>query len=928
MAGIEFRVLGPVEILRDGQRLGPTTPQQRCVLAVLLLDLGHVVSIGRLVSALWAADPPASARNSLRVYVTKLRKLLAADPEIGLVTVGDGWRLDCDPARVDLYRFRALVEQARNGAGAEAGPRLREALALWQGPSLADASGDALTGALVEGLEDERLAAVEDRIAWDLESGAGQAVAPELSVLVAEHPLRERLTQLLMSALHASGRTAEGLAAFHRTRRRLVEELGIEPSAVLRAEHQRLLAASGDAGAAVVAGPLPQQLPGDVSVFAGRADQLSRLDGLLEDAEREDRMLIAAVAGIPGSGKTTLAVHWAHRVKDRFPDGQLYLNLRGFEATGEAVAPGDALARFLEALGVATARIPAETDARSALYRSVLARRRVLIVLDNARDEAQVRPLLPGSTGCAVVVTGRTELAGLAARRGAHLLALDVFDRAEARDLLVGRLGPARVAEEPEAVARIIDRCAGLALSLTMVAARAGARADFSLSSLAAELDSGEVVLDAFASADASVDLRTVFSWSYLQLSPEAARLFRLLGLHRGPDAGLGAVASLAGIGAPAAGRLLRELCRMRLVAEHAPGRFDLHDLLAAYAAELGEALDAPSVRRAALGRLLDHCLHTAHAAADLVAPHRSPIPIGDPDPGAQIAAFGDDAAATAWFAAERHVLTGAVAAAFEAGFDDHVWQLAQCLATYLRREGMGADWLATQRLARSAADRLGQTRAQAVTGYGLAAAQIRYGDPQDAEANLLAALRYFEELGDLDWQGNTFAMLCLGSEAVGDYAAALAYAVEGLERHRRAGYLPGQARALNNVGHCRARLGDFDRALRDCREALELLVGLDDPVGEGNALDSLGFIHSRLGEFDLAIECYRRSFASLHLRGERYLAAVTLHRLGDAHVAVGDRGAALEVWKRALGMFEALRHPDASRVRAKLIALPPRPVR
>ena len=442
MAGIEFRVLGPVEILHDGELLGPTTAQQRCVLAMLLLDLGRVVSTGRLISALWATGPPASARGSVRVHVTKLRKLLAADPTVELATVGEGWRLTSDPERVDLYRFRDLVARARSGPVEEAGTLLREGLALWQGPALADVAGDWLTGAVVEGLEDERLAATEDRIASDLRSG-DRGLVPELSVLAAEHPLRERPAQLLMSALHRSGRTAEGLEVFQRTRKRLIEELGIEPSAVLRQQHQQLLHGSEEVEAdASDDATLPRQLPGDVAVFAGREPQLSRLDEMLDRAEQEGRTLVTSIAGIPGAGKTTLAVHWAHRIADRFPDGQLYLNLRGFEASGEAVDPAEAVLRFLDALGVAADRIPAEADARSALYRSLLADRRMLIVLDNARDEAQVRPLIPGSTGCCLIATSRTELTGLAARHGAHQLTLDGFDPAEARELLIGQARP------------------------------------------------------------------------------------------------------------------------------------------------------------------------------------------------------------------------------------------------------------------------------------------------------------------------------------------------------------------------------------------------------------------------------------------------------------------------------------------------------
>jgi DNA-binding SARP family transcriptional activator/tetratricopeptide (TPR) repeat protein len=912
---IGFRVLGPVEILDGGRPQGATTAQQRAVLAMLLLDLGRVVPVGRLISALWATEPPASARNAVRVHVTKLRGLVAADPSVAITTVGEGWRLTCDPDRVDLYRFRDLVERARSGPTADAGALLRAGLSEWRGPALADVTGHWLAGTVVEGLEDERLAATEDRIAFDLRSGAPQAVIPELSVLAAEHPLRERPAQLLMAALHGSGRTAEGLEVFQRTRRHLVEELGIEPSTVLQREHRRLLDGAG--GEAKTVAPLPRQLPGDVAAFAGRAEQLAHLDGLLE----KPGPLVATVAGIPGAGKTSLAVHWAHRVKDRFPDGQLYLNLRGFEPTGEAVDPADAVLRFLDALEVPADRIPAEADARSALYRSVLADRRMLIVLDNARDEAQVRPLLPGADGCATVVTGRTQLAGLVIHYGAHLLTLDVLDAAEARDLLAGRIGAARVEEEPEAAARIVERCAGLPLSLAMVAARAAVQPDFPLAFLAAELES-ETGLDAFESPDAAMDLRSVFSWSYRQLSPGAARMFRLLGLHWGPGFAAEAAASLAGVPAATATRWLRELRRMQLVAEHAPGRFDLHDLLAAYAAELTEALDAPEDRSAATRRLLDHYLHTARAAERILAPHRSAIGLPDPVPGALVLAPESHARASAWFEAERPALVSAVDAAYRRGCDRHTWQLARQLATHLRRTGLGTAWLATQRLAVAAADRSGDVQAMALAHHGLAAAQIRFGDHAEAEANLLEALRHFETLEDLDGQANVHSVRCLISEAAGDFTTTLAYAERSLALFRAAGNRHGQVRALNNVGYSHAELGAHDLAVASFLEALDLSRELGDPDGRATTLDSLGFTYARLGEHAKAIESYRCAAELLDRSGERFRAAAARHRLGDAHLAAGDRGAASEAWRSALAAFDDLGHRQAETVRAKLTAM------
>lgn len=920
MTEIEFRVLGPVEILEDGRSHGPATAQMRCVLAMLVLEPGRVVAAGRLASALWGSNPPASARNSIRVCVTKLRKLLAGDPTVEIVTVGEGWRLTCDPERVDLYRFRDLVGRARGGPAAEAGPLLHEGLSLWRGPALADVNGHWLTGAIGEGLEDERLTAIEDRIARDLEAGDHQAVVPELSVLVAEHPLRERLTQLLMSALHRSGRTVEGLQVYRRARMRLVEDLGIEPSAVLQNAHQQLLKGSEEPETDPPhTATLPRQLPGDVAVFAGRATHLSHLDDLLSRSERDGRTLVAAIAGIPGSGKTTLAVHWAHAVADRFPDGQLYLNLRGFDASGEVLDPGDAVLRFLEALGVPTASIPVEAEARSALYRSLLADRRMLIVLDNARDEAQVLPLLPGSTRCCVIVTGRAQLAGLAARRGAHLLQLEVFDPAESRELLAGRLGTTRVQGEPEAAERIIERCAGLPLSLTMVAARAAVQADFALTSLAVELESSEVVLDAFESADSTIDLRTVFSWSYLRLSPEAARLFRLLGLHWGPDFTVEAAASLVGVPLRGAMRLIRELCRMQLVDECTPGRFELHDLLAAYAAELTAVLDTPDVRRGAIRRLFDHYLQSAFAASLLLNPHRDLIRPAVPDPDAVFAPPVDDEAAAAWMSAEQTAMLTAVRRAAEHGLDVHCWQLAWTLHEHLRRRGLHHDRAAVWQTALEAANRLGDTAVQTRAHRQLAQALARSGRLEEARNHLDSALSKGKELNDPVDQAHTLqvsGLIWMSQEA---FAEAIDCNLRALDAYRAAGHLSGQANTLNSIGWLHSRSGDNEAALEYCEQALALMRAIDHRSGQAATLDSLGLVNHRLGRHAAALDRYGQAIATFRELDARPDEAETLGRVADTLLATGERAAAREALEMALGIYDEIGHADAAKVRAAL---------
>ncbi|RRR98164.1 AfsR/SARP family transcriptional regulator [Glycomyces terrestris] len=910
MAGLEFRLLGPVEARHGGRVLEPTTAQQRCVLAALLLDLGRVVSADRLTAALWPAEPPRSAQNTLRVYVTRLRRLLAADPSVRLETVGSGWRLSCARDRVDLYRFRDLVARARGAAPAEARGLLAAALALWRGPALADLPAERWRGVQCAALEEERLAAVEDRVACGLAAGeAGEAV-PELSALLAEHPTRERLALLLMSALDAAGRGAEAVETFHRTRTVLREELGVDPGPELQREFQRLLAAPGGRRGE----PVPRQLPGDLAAFAGRADAIARLDELLERSG--GAAFAVALDGLPGVGKTTLAVRWAHRVEDRFPDGTLYANLRGFGAAGPR-DPAEVLQEFLHALGVPAARVPTGLDARAAHFRSVLAGRRLLLVLDDVRDEAQVRPLLPSAPGCAAVLTGRAPLTGLAARQGVLRVRVEPVGPSEALDLLARRLGE-RVRGDA-AAERIIAGCAGLPLALSIVAARAD-ESPFALAAVAGELETA--ALDAFADLDADTDLRTVFSWSYGALGPAAARLFRLLGLHWGPDFTVEAAASLAAVPVPEARRLVMELRRMQLLGEAGPGRFGFHDLLAAYAAELAAAEESEAGRREALRRLLDHYLHGARRGADLLNQFREPGAIGEPAPGAVPVAHAGRDAAMAWFDREHPVLTAAVAAARDRGFDSHAWLIAWSLMPYLRKQGLGTQWIATAAAGVAAATRAGDAEALAMAVQGLAAAHTWYGDRGTARRHLAEALRRYEALGQRVGQASVHSVMCKLAAGEEDFAAALPHAVESLRLYREAGAAWGEARALNNVGYCLARLGELGPALRRCEEAIAVFAGLDDPAGAAGAWESLGLVHSLSGRHDRAAECMERSSAASLACGEKQQAAVALIGLGENRLATEDRDAAARAWEAAVRLLEELRDPGAAGVRERLAAL------
>ncbi len=841
---MQVRLLGPVDVLADGQSRPVRGVRRTAVLAALGLRHGQVISIDQLVDVVWAQTPPPTAATTLQNHVSYLRQLLAGRKD-AILARPPGYVLDLGSDGTDVQRAERLLRDGRDSADpAAAGRYLHAGLALWRGRPLAGLAGLPWLEQQAERLELLREHMTQALFEARLAAGEHGALVPDLEQLAADRPLDEQAAALLMLAFYRSGRQADALAAYYRLRQELDDELGIHPSRPLRDLEVAILRQDPVLDAPVRAGavgltsrtvPVPAQLPPAVSAFAGRRAELAALDAMLPGPGRSGRapsgaMVISVLSGTAGVGKTALAVHWAHRVADRFPDGQLYVNLQGFDPGGAALEPAEAVRGFLEALGTPAARIPADLAGRAGLYRSLLAGRRVLVLLDNARDAEQVRPLLPGSPGCMAVVTGRDQLTGLIATDGAYPLTLDLLLAADARDLLIRRLGPARIAREPAAADDIIAGCARLPLALTIAAARAATRPDFALAAIAAELRQATSALDPFQAGDLASDVRAVFSWSYRSLSPAAARLFGLLGQHPGPDFSRAAAASLAGLAPDRAGAPLAELTRTHLLAEQVPGRYAFHDLLRAYAAE--QDTGDQDATAAAVGRVLDHYLHSARAAAKLIEPHLHLLAVAPPGPGTTVAgpATADDA--MAWFDAEHATLLAAVHLAAEAGYAAHAWQLAWTLTTAFLRRGSWNDSAQAQRAALAAARRAGDAAGEAHASHALALGYARSGRFDEAGLQFRQALRKSAAIGDRIGQAAIHISLTWLAERDDRLADALGHARQALELYRAADYQPGQAMVLNDIGFCLARLGHCQQALTYCEQGLSAVRELGSATG------------------------------------------------------------------------------------------------
>ncbi|MFC6021362.1 BTAD domain-containing putative transcriptional regulator [Plantactinospora solaniradicis] len=925
-------MLGPVEVFAGSQPVALGRAQMRTVLAALAVEVGRPVAAETLADRVWSGTPPKTWREVLYSHVTRIRCALAAVDACGepvvLVRRPAGYLLDLDSDLVDLHRFRRLVGAASvaRRTDPERVELLRSALALWRGTPLAGVPGS-WADRMRTGWYQHRLEAV---VAWadaELRLGNEQQVIVELRDLLGEHPLAEQLAGVLMRALAQDGRSAEALECFVALRARLADELGAEPASELQAVHRAILRggqppplAATPARPARPIYPQPAQLPAAVPGFTGRRAALADLDSLLEGRGGQS---IATVSGTAGVGKTALAVHWARRVAERFPDGQLYANLRGFDGSTQAVRPAAVVRRFLLAFGVPAQQVPEDPEAQVALYRSLLAGRRVLVLLDNARDCAQVRPLLPGGAPAFCLVTSRNQLTPLVAVEGAHPLSLDLLSAAEAHELLASRLGADRVDVEPAAAEQIVACCARLPLALSITAARIR-QSGVPLGVLAEDLTDVRGRLSALDAGDPGSQVRAVFSWSYRALTPAAARLFRLLGVHPGPDVGVVAVGGLAGVPEAAARALLAELTGANLVGKHSSGRYACHDLLTAYAADQCRETETGADRAAATDRLIDHYLHTAYAADRLLNPARDPIPLplAEATPGSAVRRPADDQEARAWLTAEHHVLLGVAQLAADTGHDLRAWQLAWVLDMFLHWRGFWHDRSRMWQLAVASAERLADPVAAAHAYRDLARANNRLRRYADSGDQLNRALEMFGRAGDRTGQAHTHRALASLCERQGRLRQALHHDERALALFAAVGHPQGQADALNSIGWDRCLLGDYVQALRCCRQALELHQRAGDKWGEATTWDSLGYAHHHLGGHAEAVHCYQRALTLVRALGDRYFEADTLTRLAETQEVAEDVRAARESLRAALDILLDLDHSDAEEVRTKLMQL------
>jgi DNA-binding SARP family transcriptional activator/Flp pilus assembly protein TadD len=932
---MRYRILGPLALWDGRCWEGVSAAKQRALLAVLLLKANQMVPADWLVEQLWSQQPPAAAANQLQVYISRLRRRL--DDRVGrvLVTHSPGYRLVVVPGELDLQCFEELLASgrraARDGALERAAGLLGEALDLWRGPALADVPAGRLVDSEAARLEEARLAATQERLEVEMRLGRSDGLVGELQALVAEQPLRERLWGLLMVALYQSGRQAEALAAYSRARAVLVEELGVEPGAQLQRLQQQILAtdpaldapprparveaAGPDAGAlAGVTKPrVPRQLPADIAAFTGRRAELARLEKALGTAENAEPVVIAAIDGPPGIGKSALAIHAAHRLAGRFPDGQLYVDLQGASPGLAPLDPLEVLGRFLRALGVNGSEVPAGVQEVAAGFRSQVAGRRLLLVLDNAHDAAQVTALLPGTSGCGVLVTSRRLLGRL---NGAHHLHLDVLSSEEAVSLLGRLAGQAQIATESSAAEQVARCCGYLPLALRIAGARLAARPAWPIAALAERLADARRRLDELELGDVGVRASLAVSYQELRGSADpldraAAGAFPALGMLEGPDLSVPVAARLLDQPEAATERVLERLVDTQLLGTARPGRYRMHDLLRLYAREQASQTQPQPERLAALGRALGFYVVGSWRSFALLRPGDQRPERADRRWLQDGPRFADTAAALDWLETERVNLVAAAAqAATIPGLAPVTVQLAHALFAFFLVRSWWQDWVRLNQTALQVAHHLGDRAAQAQVRNDLGVIYLWQGRYEEALACLQESLTLHRELRDRRGQGSNLGNLGLVYERQGRYEQALACHQENLLICRELGCRRGQAISLNNLGGVHERQGRYDDALACLRQSLAITDELGDPYGQAEGLGKLAIVHRRQGRYEDALACLQRSLAISQELNDPYNQSETLSNLGSVYRQQGKYAEALAYLRDSLALRQQLGDP------------------
>ncbi len=961
--GLRFAVLGPVLAWRDGVEIDLGTPLQRSIIAMLLLREGRAVTPGEVIDAVWGEEAPPRALGALRTYVSRLRTVLEpgrsprTPPEV-LRSVGSGYALRLDSGRLDLGVFERTCAAAdaarRNGGLEEASGLLRGALGLWSGEPLGGAVGPYAENQR-DRLAERRIGTVEALMTLDLELGRHAEVIHELISLTAEHPLRERLRAQLMLAYYRCGRQAEALSVFAETRRVLVDELGIEPGPELTDLHHRILAADpalalppatsvltrdrepvrpeaaggtdGDGAVPVVEMPKPAQLPAAVADFTGRVGAVRRLLTLLgggdgpDIAEEDVRgggqsegMPIAAMSGIGGVGKTTLAVHVAHLAEDLFPDGQLYADLRGYGS--EPMQPDTALGAFLRALGIPADVIPEGLAERSALFRSMLADRRMLVLLDNARDAEQVEQLLPGSAGCAAIITSRGKLADLPAAR---LIDLDVMEPEEALSLFAAVAGPERVAAEHAAAMDVVAACGFLPLAVRIVAARLAARPSWTVASLVPRLADERRRLDEMKIGNLAVS--ATFSLGYGQLEARQARAFRLLSLSTGSDISVPAASAVLDLGLAEAEDLMESLVDASLLEAPAPGRYRFHDLLKLFARRRCEDTDEPAERVLAMRRLLGFYLASARSAHRLayegsaIADNLADGCVTDIVTGHRHSFTSTDES-VAWLSVEAENMFAATAQAAASPAEGRHEDLLPAANLLLAMEPLvesGTNQREFEQRAGAvlaAAARIGDRRAELRCRYVLGRVLFGANRLAEAERHFLAARALALETGDRIVLGETCNALAVVAGRRRRHTEALEWFDRATEVYRETGNPAGQALALSYSARDHLGLGNVDAAIAVSEHGLAMFTEIGSGAGLARARYHLGIVLSTVGRLNEAVVHHAECLDFFRAGKQRVWEQRVCYRLAATFIAAGRFTEAARHAEQALTVSREITHP------------------